>query len=653
MKPPPSQRIQRHLPILVLILLNLLIGILVIRDYGESWDEAGIYGYANESIQAYVNLLENGVLPHYVNVPPNAENYGPAYAMITSLLARGMHIIDPAWSHIEGWHLGEFLAFQLSVLSLYFLARKWMGGWAALGATLLYSTQPLLWGHAFINPKDIPFLGFFLASITAGIYMVDALPDPLSPDARHLSQGASRLREPLPSPLRNLAAAYALLFLDSWLFIAAGGLTRLVSDAVVILYEANKTSPLGSWFSRLARNSSQLPVTSYVHKAQAILLRLEIAYVIAGLVIGLLLFAWIFLRYSRQRTHPATTLPRNGPWKFLLNPWVLGAGCLLGFTTSIRVAGPYAGVIVLLYALYKSWRRALLLLLPYTLSALLICYLTWPYLWGDAVQRFLTSVTLMSRYPWTGLSVFFQGQHFPPNHLPVYYLPYLMSIQLTEVIPVLFLAGLVLSAWKFILGYQREPFALTLLWLVLPVAGIVVNKSTLYDNFRQELFLVPPIFITGGIALEALFSRMKKEWLRVLLLAALILPGLYADVTLHPYQYIYYNSFVGGVAGASGKFDLDYLASSYREAAQYVNRVAPDGATVVATAPLPVLEDYTRPDLKILSLSDLRPDTHYDFVVLLGGGGQCPSVPPAKTIAREGAILAVVKAPPSSVDGCP
>jgi hypothetical protein len=237
--------------------------------------------------------------------------------------------------------------------------------------------------------------------------------------------------------------------------------------------------------------------------------------------------------------------------------------------------------------------------------------------------------------------------------LPVYYLPYLMSIQLTEVVPVLFLLGLVLSAWKFIQGRQREPFALTLLWLVLPVAGIVVNKSTLYDNFRQELFLVPPIFITGGIALEALFSKVRKSLFRALILGVVILPGLYADVTLQPYQYIYYNSFVGGLAGASGKFDLDYLASSYREAAQYVNQVAPANATVVATAPLPVLEDYTRPDLKILSLSDLRPDIHYDFVVLLDSGGQCPSVRPAKTIARQGAILAVVKAPPLSVDGCP
>jgi len=37
---------------------------------------------------------------------------------------------------------------------------------------------------------------------------------------------------------------------------------------------------------------------------------------------------------------------------------------------------------------------------------------------------------------------------------------------------------------------------------------------------------------------------------------------------LHPDQYVYYNSFVGGVSGAEQKFKLDYWANSYAEAVQ-------------------------------------------------------------------------------------
>ncbi len=224
--------------------------------------------------------------------------------------------------------------------------------------------------------------------------------------------------------------------------------------------------------------------------------------------------------------------------------------------------------------------------------------------------------------------------------------------------PILFFLGLVLSAWKFVQGHQREPFALTILWFVLPLTGIILDKSTLYNNFRQELFLLPPLFITGGVALEVLFPRMKREWLKTLFLGVLILPGLYADVTLHPYQYIYYNSFVGGEAGAFRKFEFDYYGTSYREAARYVNQVAPLGAAVVITpGAFAIFAEYARPDLKMSGLSDLRPDTHYDFIVLDSNNNEdltvCPSIRPVKTIAREGAILAVVKAPPVSIHGCP
>ena len=37
-----------------------------------------------------------------------------------------------------------------------------MGG---LWRALLFASQPLIWGHSFINSKDLPFMVFFLASI--------------------------------------------------------------------------------------------------------------------------------------------------------------------------------------------------------------------------------------------------------------------------------------------------------------------------------------------------------------------------------------------------------------------------------------------------------------------------------------------------------
>jgi hypothetical protein len=58
---------------------------------------------------------------------------------------------------------------------MFLLARKFVGVWGANFTALLYGTQPLLWGHAFMNPKDLPFLTLFLGAIILGINLTDNL----------------------------------------------------------------------------------------------------------------------------------------------------------------------------------------------------------------------------------------------------------------------------------------------------------------------------------------------------------------------------------------------------------------------------------------------------------------------------------------------
>jgi hypothetical protein len=109
------------------------------------------------------------------------DQKGPAFFMLAGQFSRLVTALLPGWSEINGWHLANFLAFQVGIISLYSLVRRWTGNWAAFGAALLFSTQPLFWGHAFINPKDIPFMSFFLASAALGLRMIDRLnADPFS-----------------------------------------------------------------------------------------------------------------------------------------------------------------------------------------------------------------------------------------------------------------------------------------------------------------------------------------------------------------------------------------------------------------------------------------------------------------------------------------
>ena len=59
------------------------------------------------------------------------------------------------------------------------------------------------------------------------------------------------------------------------------------------------------------------------------------------------------------------------------------------------------------------------------------------------------------------------------------------------------------------------------------------------------------------------------------------MPGWLASFHLHPYQYIYYNSFIGGPQGAFRRYETDYWMTSFREATAYVNSVAPENARLI------------------------------------------------------------------------
>ena len=80
----------------------------------------------------------------------------------------------------------------------------------------------------------------------------------------------------------------------------------------------------------------------------------------------------------------------------------------------------------------------------------------------------------------------------------------------------------------------------------------------------------------------------------------LFAPGLFASIKLHPYQYIYYNSLVGGVNGAARQYELDYWGTSFKEAAEYLNRNAPKDSQIYIFGPETTFTIYARPDIKVV-----------------------------------------------------
>jgi hypothetical protein len=325
---------------------------------------------------------------------------------------------------------------------------------------------------------------------------------------------------------------------------------------------------------------------------------------------------------------------------------ILPAGIVLGLAVSIRIFGVWAGVLVAGYLLWKSGRSACLILATYGLIAIAFMYITWPYLWPDPVGHFLETVQIMSQHPWPG-SVLFNGATYPANDLPALYVPTLLAIQLTEPVWALFIAGLAVAAY----GVARrqtanmELLALTLGWFLLPLVMFIVLRPTLYDNFRQAFFIVPPIFFVAGLA----FDLIRRPLLQAALIALVLLPGLIASARLHPYEYVYYNQFIGGLDAVVDRFELEYWGTSYRQAAAEANRIAPPNANVWVDGPAHLFARFARPDFHLYSPQEAARADRYDVVVtLVRYNWDKTSFPEAKIVyevAREGAVFSIIRVP--------
>ncbi len=584
----------------IVFLIAAILGILITRHYGESWDELQFYKYADNAIKSYSTWPRTGDIPLTGNT---YDNYGPAYVIAVDLGARLLTHIFPLTTS-DTRHLLYFITYIVGIWAFYALAKRWLSQIPAIGATLLFATQPLLWGHAFISPKDIPFLAFFLLSLEFGFRMADSLPD-------------------APQPKRTLLVLTALWLASVFGLFAATSLIHTWIESLVRTAAAGQTN----FISLIASDIHKVKPEIYVQKYFVYFLWVRAAFFLLSSSITVLLWHKV----------PST-------FNFLFT--ILPAALLLGITTSIRMLGPFTALFIVYYAIRKHGKKALPALIVYAVIAIIAMYLTWPYLWLNPIGHFIESVRVMSQYPWKG-QVLFNSADYPSTGLPASYLPVLLGIQLTEPVWFLFAAGLAVTVYgslKQQMG-SRALLALTLVWFALPLVGFIVTRSPLYDNFRQIFFILPPLFLMAGVV----FEKIKRPVLQIALIALMVLPGVIDGVRLHPYEYIYYNRFVGGEQGAFRKFEMDYWGTSYREAADWLNANAPANATIWAEGPAHLLGMYLRPDLKLYSSYEVERADHYDYVVALTRYNldltSYPNTKVIHTIERDGALLTVIKQP--------
>ena len=593
---------KKYFPVSILACV-FLAGLLTFDQYGESWDDRSLQKYAELSMQAYTTWPQQG----YVEVDPqNLAFYGPAFVSFTAVTSNFLSTVLPV--HLADLrHLIYFLTWFAGIVAFHSIAKRFLTQLPALGATLLFVTQPLLWGHAFINPKDTPFLSLFLLSVSLGMGAFDKL-------------------EQNPPIDLSLRSKRTLTLLTSLWLITIFGLFIFTESVHTYIQTLVFSAQSGNTniISLIAKNITGIPAETYIQRYFVLFLQLRTYYSL--LITLVLLISWY--RFNPQ-------LPNT---LFIILP----AAILLGFTTSTRILGPYAGLLVILYALRTKGKLALPALSMYAIVAMIATYLTWPYLWTNPIVHFFGSFAEMASYPWYG-EVLFNGGKYLANDLPYSYLPILFAIQLTEPVWILAVIGLVLIFKD--LDQKRDQLVLTLLWFLLPTLLFIFLRVSLYDNFRQVLFVLPPVFLLAGIALE----QIKQVQWQAVALGIILIPGLIAIITLHPYQYIYYNSFVGGAGNVQGRFETDYWLTSYREAAEYLNENAPPNSIIWVEGPGNLYSIFAKEEQNVYSWSRLEAPEPFDYIVVTTrydfDKTFYPDAGIIHTISRGGADLAVIKKP--------
>jgi hypothetical protein len=616
-----------------LVILNILIAIWIGNQFGEGWDETIYYLYGEKSLDAYIRGMSGlALIPDKHIFFANLRYYGPFYAVIGKLTTDSLLFALKNWSYEDIWHLVNFSFFQGGLISLYIVAKRFMRPWTAFGIVLLFATQPLIFGHAFINPKDIPFMSFFLASVASGFVLLEA--------------GAKKLETEEKSFNTNhrFHLIMAVLFgLYVFSIVGKDVISSLIGGMVSFFYYSSPASFFGKIFSLFTDRANQLPVESYIHKA----INTKIELILIGGFLFFFVVKWM-LDENIWKQNFSSVLQAVYRIDLGFIGKILIAGIILGLTTSIRLLGPFAGLLLMGYALLTMGKKSIPVMICYFSIAALTAYLTWPFLWDSPTYRFIDAFEVMKDFPFEG-TVRFMGNYYAPGNLPWTYIPLLISIQITEPIIILSIMGLISSIWSFIKNPgDNKKLLIIYAWFMIPVGLFIILHSSAYDNFRQFFFILPPIFILSGIALDLVCRRINHGVVNLVLVVSLVIPGIMGISSLHPYEYIYYNSFVGGTRGAAENFETDYWLTSYREATFYLNANAPIGAKILVLYAGYNVVHNARKDLLIYGLeSGNAIQETYDYAVISTRyNSHISNLPNAEIVyevRKNGVLLAVVK----------
>ncbi len=503
------------LVLLLLFVSGVTLAITLAPQYGQSWDDEYDADTGRNALQAYAGSRAY-LITH------DQRYYGPAFFMFSEISVRIVQKAFPAAHQVDIRHGLNFISFLLSLPAIYQIARRLFPKQISIYLIILVFTQPLLFGHAFINEKDIPLMTAILWAFTLGLQAFEVQhrrEDQLVGNASvNLSDLVCKLRDQwtrLPIAVKLIAISLPIISLFIILDFGIGSFTLHYSYHLIErMFAGRAWQPLQSIFNIVATDSYKTPLSLYLDRFYRVYLwvRIPIAFVIVRINL------WIFKRTFPNFSDPfQATIARTRP--------VVVAGAVLGLAASLRLPAAYIGILVVLFAFYNYRRSTFISLTIYFTSALLVLYLAWPYLWESPLSSIVETIQVLSNFP--PHRVLYLGEVLQSSNLPWHYLPVLLGVQLTitSLILVPFSIGILL--FRRMEPTSRMLGGLLLAMFGLPFTYIIATGTPLYGNTRQVLFLLPPLIILTGFALTEIYNRLHDQKLRTVVVFTLLIPGVW------------------------------------------------------------------------------------------------------------------------------
>jgi hypothetical protein len=330
---------------------------------------------------------------------------------------------------------------------------------------------------------------------------------------------------------------------------AAAATARMIAGPRAGLIAALALSISGAWYGTMFNHTKDIPF--------------------AAAMMGAILF---LLRIGRRLPSP-----RAGD--------VAAFGLLMGAALGIRVVGLLlVGYAVLVILLYLPWRdrgddrirfvaSSLLRIMPALALAYVIMIATWPWAALEPLNP-IRGLLEFSEFHYD-IRTFLDGKVYmmanvPPSYVPIYILirePLLTLLGVALAVIFMLLPASIAGETK----QRRKEIVVIALTAAIPLASQVVFRGPAFTGLRHFLFVLPSLAVLAAIGIDTLLSVLAARSRAAAGAAlAVVTAGFMWDAVtlsrLHPYEYLFYNPLVGGLQGASRRYDLDYWFSSMPEA---------------------------------------------------------------------------------------